>query len=175
LSPTISIDSRPPALISTRYSLAIANPVLARRLPSELARANGNDVVLAIRRIDIQQHGHAELVAGLLLGGGGGGGGGGGRGQAVLDRFDGQNVDVLVLEVEATLVQRLGRLDVELVFALDVLVVFFDLHKVWGQRRPALGSEDGPEVDAAGVDADGCDEGFVRVPLDSGEGPSFSL
>lgn len=41
------------------------------------------------------------------------------------------------------------RLDVKFIFALNVLVVFFDFDKVGGEGGPALGLRDGPRPDAA--------------------------
>ncbi len=56
-------------------------------------------------------------------------------------------------------------LDVEFVFAFNVFDVFFYFDKVGGERRPALGLENGPEPDAAGIYSDGGDEGSEWMPL----------
>ena len=57
------------------------------------------------------------------------------------------------------------RLDVKLVFALNVFDVFFDFGEIGGKGGPALGLWDGPEPDAASINTDGGNEWTKGVPL----------
>jgi hypothetical protein len=57
--------------------------------------------------------------------------------------------------IKSAFVDLFNGLDVELVFALNILYVFFDFDEIRGQSRPSLGLQDGPEPDAARIDPNG--------------------
>lgn len=58
------------------------------------------------------------------------------------------------------------RMNVKLILTFDVLNVFFDFGKIGGKGGPSLRGVDGPEVDATGLYADGCDEWTLWMPLE---------
>lgn len=118
---------------------------------SVLTGANRDHFVLAIAGIDIQHDRHVEVVGGL----------------ARLRRIHSEDINLLILKIQASFVNLFNRLDVELIFSLVILDVFFDLGKVGRKGRPPLRCVNRPEVDAAGLDASCCDERALGVPLDN--------
>lgn len=59
----------------------------------------------------------------------------------------------------------LGRVDIKLILAFDVVDVFFDFAEIRREGGPFLRGHDGPGVDAAGFEAACDDEGAGWVPF----------
>lgn len=137
LRPILRRPIRLPCFITTNNHLIIVHPFpsRARTASSKLSRAHGNDLILAIARFNIEEDGHAEFRVAN---------GGAEFVGRCLDGLDGEDVDFFVFLVETPLMDLFEGLDVEFVFALNVLVVFFYFDKVGGEGGPALGLGDGP-------------------------------